>query len=127
MDGSVGTTLIRVLLVDDDPGWCSLLKAEFEQEGEIELVGVAHYASAALRLVSELGPDVVLMDLNLPDGYGSDLVRACMEVDSTARYLMLSSDESVEAVLESQQAGALGFVEKGGGYPAIRKAILVGR
>lgn len=117
---------IRVLLVDDDPAWCSLVSAQLEEDSRIEYGGAVHYARDALDKISEVDPDVVLMDLTLPDGDGIELVREARSAGSRARFVMLSGDESIEAVTDSQKAGALGFVEKAAGFNGIRRAVLAG-
>jgi DNA-binding NarL/FixJ family response regulator len=104
--------VIRVLVVDDHDlfrtGLASLLSA---QRG-IEVEARASGGRAAIRLAGELDPDVVLMDLRMPDVDGATATRAILEDNPSARVIaltVLSADEDVESAL---QAGARGFLAK---------------
>ena len=70
---TAGSGSIRVLLVDDDPGFLDLLETLLGQEAEIEVVGSAENGERALQLAIALRPDLVTMDLEMP---GMDGVEA---------------------------------------------------
>lgn len=109
-DGSAGT--IRVLVVDDydlfRTGLASLLAAE----PDIEIAAQASGGRAAIRLASELQPDVVLMDLRMPDLGGADATRAILSRRPSIRVVVLTVLSEDEHVQEAMQAGASGFLAK---------------
>ena len=114
---------IRLLLVDDHEvvraGLCALL-------GDIEglrIAGEAGTVAEAIDQAARLRPDVVLMDLRLPDGSGLD---ACREILSNApqtRILFLTSHSDEQAVMSTVLAGAAGYVLKDIGHQALVAAI----
>ena len=114
---------IRLLLVDDHEvvraGLCALL-------GDIDGLQIAGEAGTVAQAIDEaarLRPDVVLMDLRLPDGSGLD---ACREILSSAphtRILFLTSHSDEQAVLSTVLAGAAGYVLKDIGHQALVAAI----
>jgi NarL family two-component system response regulator LiaR len=104
--------MVRLLVVDDHDlfraGLASLLSAE---EG-IEVVGQASGGKMGVRLASELRPDVVLMDVRMPDIGGPEATRLILEREPDIKVLALtvsSDDADVSAAL---QAGAVGFLAK---------------
>ena len=103
---------IRVLLVDDHAVVRLGLASLFRTVPHIELVGQAASVQEALREARRSHPDVVLMDVRLPDGSG---VEACREIRShlrEIRVVMLTSYADEEAVVASIMAGAAGYLLK---------------
>jgi DNA-binding NarL/FixJ family response regulator len=105
-------TVIRVLVVDDHDlfrtGMASLLGAQ----PDIEVVAQASGGRQGVQLASELRPDVVLMDLRMPDLEGPDATRAILERRPATRVLALTVLSSDDAVAAALQAGASGFLAK---------------
>jgi DNA-binding NarL/FixJ family response regulator len=104
--------LTRVLIVDDHPlvreGLIGLLSAE----ADFEVCGEAANLSEARQLVKETRPHVVIVDLNLPDGSGIELIKELREGPRDIKVLVLSMhDESLFAE-RSLRAGAVGYVSK---------------
>jgi DNA-binding NarL/FixJ family response regulator len=103
---------IRVLVVDDHDlfrtGLVSLLKAE----AGIDVVGQASGGRAGVRLARELRPDVVLMDLRMPDLTGADATREICAHDDRPRVVVLTVASSDNEVAAAMQAGASGFIAK---------------
>jgi DNA-binding NarL/FixJ family response regulator len=103
---------LRVLLVDDHEVVRQGLRALLESNETIDVVGEAGTAADAVRRVGYDGPDVVVMDVRLPDGSGVD---ACREIRSRwpdIRVLMLTSYADEEALVAAIMAGAAGYVLK---------------
>jgi two-component system response regulator DevR len=103
---------IRVMLVDDHDVVRLGLRALFGQTKHIEVVGEAGSVADAIAEAARVDPDVVVMDLRLPDGTGIDACREILSADPTVRVLFLTSYSDEEAVLSTILAGATGYVLK---------------
>jgi DNA-binding NarL/FixJ family response regulator len=111
MDGSV-LTRIRVVLVDDHQLIRNGLRRAFEASGDFEVVGEADHVGAVADLIERLRPDVLVTDIQLPDGDGLELtarVRAGNDRVGIVVLTMHAGDQQLFAALE---AGASGFVGK---------------
>ena len=116
--------MIRLLVVDDHPMLRAGVRAALEGTG-IEIAGEAGTAADAVRETVILAPDVVLMDLGLPDGSGIEATRLLLvERPGTAvlAFTMSDDDESIFAAL---RAGALGYLVKGAPRDELIRAIEV--
>jgi DNA-binding NarL/FixJ family response regulator len=106
------TETIRVLVVDDQP----LVRAGFsmilQSEDDLELVGEASTGLEAITAVQELSPDVVLMDIRMPELDGVEATRQIREVPDSPAVLMLTTFDLDEYVYASLRAGASGFMLK---------------
>ena len=103
---------IRVLLVDDHEVVRLGLRAVLEVEPDLELVGDADTVARAVVAANRLRPDLVLLDVVLPDGSG---IEACREIRATlpgVRVLILTSFGDETAVLSAMLAGASGYLLK---------------
>ncbi len=103
---------IRVMLVDDHEVVRLGLRALFGQTNHIEVVGEAGTVAEAILQAGRVDPDVVVMDLRLPDGTGVDACREILSAHPTVRVLFLTSYSDEEAVLSTILAGAAGYVLK---------------
>ncbi len=104
--------MARVLIADDDPVMRMMLTAVVGAAG-LELVGAAEDATQAIELALEHGPDVVLLDVEMPGGGGPHAARAIKARLPATRVLALSAHESGPAREEMDAAGADGYVLKG--------------
>ena len=104
--------MVRLLVVDDHDLFRAGLASLLSAEDGIEVVGQASGGKMGVRLATELRPDVVLMDVRMPDLGGPDATRLILEREPDIKVLALtvsSDDADVSAVL---QAGAVGFLAK---------------
>jgi two-component system, NarL family, response regulator DevR len=104
---------LRVFLLDDHDIVRKGVRALLESEGDIEIVGEASTITDATRLIPTLRPRVVVLDSDLPDGSGIPLCRELRRTDPDIRTLMLTSDDSEEAIVAAMEAGAAGYLLKG--------------
>ncbi|HXO66605.1 MAG TPA: response regulator transcription factor [Candidatus Dormibacteraeota bacterium] len=100
---------IRVLLVDDHAVVREGLRAFLQLQPDIEVVGEADGGETALALAARVEPDVVLMDLLMPDGDGIAAIRGLRAAQPQARVLVLSSYVDEAQVFSAIQAGAGGY------------------
>jgi DNA-binding NarL/FixJ family response regulator len=114
----------RLLIVDDDPRFRALMRQVLDGASGFEVVGEAHHGGAALEAVRELQPDVVLLDVNLPDTTGFELAPRLAADHAGPAIVMTSSrgDETYEQL--AAEAGASGFVSKYDLSPAAIRAAL---
>lgn len=106
------TNPIRLLLVDDHEVLRLGLKTLFTENANIQVVGEAGTRAAAVSEADRLQPDVVLMDVRLPDGSGIEACREIRNASPEIRVLFLTSFADDEAVMATIMAGAKGFLLK---------------
>ena len=102
----------RVLIVDDHPLFREGLKSLVERSANYQIAGEAGSGAEALRLVREVRPDLITMDVSLPDMSGIEAVREIMKVAPSIQVLMLSMYPKFDYVAEAFKAGARGYVIK---------------
>ena len=102
---------IRVLVVDDHPIWREGT-ARCLSEAGYTIAGTAGDGAQALRIVAATRPEVVLLDVNLPDAPGPEVARRLLAARPSARVLMLSASGAQQDVLDAVTAGAVGYVLK---------------
>jgi DNA-binding NarL/FixJ family response regulator len=103
---------IRILIADDHGVVAEGLKHLIEAQPDMQVVGTVGDGREALRLAREAQPDVVLMDLSMPELNGADATRAIMERESRCRVIVLSMYAEREYVRRALKAGAAGYVVK---------------
>ena len=114
---------IRLLLVDDHEMVRAGLRALLGDVEDLEIAGEAGDVEGAIRAAASLRPDVVLMDLRLPDGSGLEACREILSAAPQIRILFLTSHSDEQAVMSTVLAGAAGYVLKDIGHQALVKAI----
>ena len=100
----------RVVLVDDHTLFRSGVRGELA--GAVDIVGEAGSVAEAVPLIRELDPDVVLLDVHLPDGGGEAVIAAVAPERPAVRFLALSVSDAAEDVIRVIRAGARGYVTK---------------
>lgn len=104
--------MITVLLVDDHDVVREGLRSLLRRQAQIEVVGEAASAVAALAEAARLRPEVVILDVRLPDGNGVEVCRDLRAAYPETRVLMLTSYADDEALFASIMAGAAGYLLK---------------
>ena len=100
----------RVFIVDDHHLFRSGVRAELGDR--VEVVGDADEVAAAIELIRERKPDVVLIDVHMPDGGGRAVIEAVAASDPDVRFLAISVSDAAEDVISVIRAGARGYVTK---------------
>lgn len=114
---------IRLLLVDDSQVVRAGLRALLGSEAGLEIVGEAASVATAVATCTRLAPDVVLLDIRLPDGSGFDACRQLLRQRPDTRILILTSVADDTLVDEAIRAGAHGYLLKEINAPALVQAI----
>jgi DNA-binding NarL/FixJ family response regulator len=104
--------MIRVLLVDDQPLFRQGLASLLSLENDLEVVGQAQNGQTAISLATQLQPDVILMDVRMPICNGVEATREIHQRYPWMRILVLTTFDDDEYILQSLQAGALGYLLK---------------
>jgi DNA-binding NarL/FixJ family response regulator len=102
--------MTRVAIVDDHGLFRAGVRAELE--GHVELVGEAATVHEAVSLVSAQRPDVVLLDVHMPDGGGVAVIQGAAGAAPDTLFLALSASDAAEDVIAVIRAGARGYVTK---------------
>ena len=116
-------TRIRVLIADDHGLVRAGIRALLEKQSNIEVVDEARNGHEALALATQLRPDVVLMDISMPQLSGLDVVRQLGRDFPEVRCIILSMHADEEHVWQALQAGAAGYLVKGGSLAELELAI----
>jgi DNA-binding NarL/FixJ family response regulator len=112
---------IRVFLVDDHQLFLSGVRSELT--GDVEFVGDASDVASAVHAIRDAKPDVVLVDVHLPDGNGAQVIEAAARDCPDTRFLALSVSDAAEDVIATIRAGARGYVTKTIGPDELADAI----
>ena len=102
--------MTRVLIVDDHELFRAGVRGQLEPD--VEVVGEAAGVDEAVELIGATSPDVVLLDVHMPDGGGVEVLRRASELEVPPRFLALSASDAAEDVIAVIRAGARGYVTK---------------
>ena len=111
------------MVVDDHPIVRDGLRALFDSVPDVEVVGEAADAAGALREVTLLRPDVLLLDIHMPGGTGLEVLARLRRASPETHVLLLTMDDDAETVLEAVRLGADGYLVKGAGQAEIMRAV----
>ena len=116
-------TPTRVLLADDNQSFRGTLKAMLSLQPDIEIVGEAVTGREAIRQVTELRPDVLVLDIRLPDYDGLEVLRRLREADDQTRVVILSLWDNAEYRRTAAEQGASAYVVKGAAFTQLLPVI----
>jgi DNA-binding NarL/FixJ family response regulator len=105
-------TALRILLADDHPLFRKGMRSLLESVGDMEVVAEAATGNEAIERTLELRPDVVLMDLQMPDGGGLTALRQIARSQPESSVLVLTMFDDDESVFAAMRAGARGYLLK---------------
>ena len=113
---------IRVMVVDDHPMWRDAVARDLAEAG-YDVVATAADGAQALRVAGAARPDVVVLDLQLPDMSGVEVTRGLRAAYPAARVLVLSASGEQQDVLDAVKAGAVGYLLKSAARPEFLDAV----
>ena len=103
---------IKILIVDDHPMMRDALRTSLSVEEDLKVIGEASNGLEALKLLETLEPDLIMMDILMPEMTGIEAIERIIERNPQARILVLTSMEEEDRVISAIQAGALGYFPK---------------
>ena len=115
--------MIRVCIVDDHPMVAEGIQSILESYDDIDVVGTCNSARSAIDQLDRLNPDVILMDLNMPDMGGLTATEIILEQRPGTRILVLSMHDTPDYISSALSHGALGYVLKDVPTDEIKQAI----
>ncbi len=113
----------KILLADDHQIVREGLHSLFEKEADLEVVGEAENGRQAVRMARDLKPDVVVMDVAMPELNGIEAMRQILAELPAAKVLALSMHSNKHYVIEALKAGASGYLLKDGAFDELVQAI----
>ncbi len=113
----------KVFIVDDHGMMRSGLKALLQGDESLEIVGEADQGRSAVQLIAKSSPEVVVMDLRMPDMNGIEATRQIVAGNSAAKVIGLSANTDRQSVVEMLRAGAKGYVIKESAFEELAMAI----
>ena len=114
---------IRVLIADDHPVFRDGLATLLEPHPDIEVVGRAADGAEAVALASEVRPEVIVMDIQMPELNGIEATRRVLAADPSVGVLVFTMGEDDSTLLSAMRAGARGYLVKGASQEEVTRAI----
>jgi DNA-binding NarL/FixJ family response regulator len=115
---------IRVVVADDFPLVRDALAQALDRDPGIDVVGRAAGGTEAIQMVAEFDPDVLVLDLHMPDCGGIAVLERLRETGARARVLVMTASESPESLLDAVSAGAQGYLTKRSTGEEVRQAVI---
>jgi DNA-binding NarL/FixJ family response regulator len=109
---SPDVSLIKVVIVDDHKLFRQGLRAILSQATDLDLIGEAGTASEAIQLIRDLKPEVVLVDLRLPDDSGVSIIQAFSHDTEGPKFIVLTTYDGDQEIYRAIQAGAKAYLLK---------------
>lgn len=115
--------MIRVLIADDHKLFREGLKSLLDREEGIEVVGETGDGRTSVQRARDLSPDVIIMDIGMPDLNGIEATRRVLEVVPEVKVVALSMHTGSRMVTEMLRAGAVGYISKLGAFEEVIRAV----
>jgi DNA-binding NarL/FixJ family response regulator len=116
---------LRILVVDGHNTFAELLSAALDRESDLVSVGHATNGADALAMFADLRPDVVLMEVQLPDIDGFTASSQILAIDPEARVIMLTAHATPDAIAKAAISGVCGFLAKDGHLADLLRTVRV--
>ena len=121
---TIATKAARVLIVDDQTLFRTGLARLLDEDSRVEVVGQAVDGRDAVKQAAKLKPDVILMDLKMPNVDGIEATRQIIEADPAVKVVVLTTFETDSQVIQALKAGASGYVLKDSSAQAIVSSVV---
>ena len=115
---------INVLLVDDHPMVRDGIMSCLAFYDDVEVIGTANNGEDAINLLDSLTPDVIMMDISMPDLNGIDATEQILELSPQSKILIFSMHDNAEFITNAVQAGASGYILKNTDAEEVYQAII---
>ena len=116
--------VLRILIADDHRLFAESLMAVLSQDDRVDVVGIAGNGEEAVKLAMDLQPDVILMDIQMPELDGLEATRRLREAGSTARILILTGADGEVGSEDAVRAGASGYLRKESSVSDLKELLL---
>ena len=117
------TDVIRILIAEDDPQIAEIQRRFVERVEGFEIVGICHSTIDTSDMVDVLKPDLVLLDIQFPDGSGLDLLRQMRAAESRTDVIMVTAAKEVDSLSEALRLGVFDYVLKPLVFDRLAKAL----
>jgi DNA-binding NarL/FixJ family response regulator len=107
-----GVSLHQLIIVDDHPVFRQGLRDVLETDSRLEVIGEAANGEAAMQLITEMEPDTVLMDINLPDIMGLQVTRRIKARMPEVKFIVITGYDDIEQAFHAIRAGASAYCPK---------------
>ena len=105
-------TPVRIVLVDDYQPWRQSLRSMLSQHQDLHVVGEVGDGEEAVKIAQELRPDLILLDIGLPNLDGIEAATRIGEIAPAAKIIFVTQNSDIEVVQAALRNGALGYVLK---------------
>jgi len=109
---AVQMSLVRILLVDDFSLWQDFVRTCFKERSDVHILGIASNALEAIRKAEDLQPDLILLDIGLPDMGGIEAAERIRQLVPKTKIIFLTGHSDPEFVREAFRAGGDGYILK---------------
>jgi two-component system CitB family response regulator len=114
---------LKVLIVEDDPKIAEIQQRFLARIDDVELVGIAHSLANAQDLVEVFNPQLALLDVQLPDGSGLDILRQWRASNETIDVILITAAKEVDTVRQAMHAGVFEYILKPLVFERLEEAI----
>jgi len=109
---AVQMSLVRILLVDDFSLWQDFVRTCFKERSDVHILGISSNALEAIRKAEDLQPDLILLDIGLPDMGGIEAAERIRQLVPKTKIIFLTGHSDPEFVREAFRAGGDGYILK---------------